>query len=63
MLNVFIIIGVLANTALLVIVLRRLQKSASKQDLLELAYFVRQKRPETLAEGTNGQTESFRGLP
>lgn len=50
MLNVLIIIGVLANTALLVIVLRRLQRSASKQDLLELAYLVRQRRPEALVE-------------
>lgn len=50
MLNVLIIIGVAINTALLVIVLRRLQRSVSKLDLLELTYLARQRRPEALVE-------------
>ena len=50
MLDILTLIGLMINTGLLVVIFRRLQRSASKQDLLDLNHQVRPGRARDFVE-------------
>jgi len=50
MLDVFILVGLVINVALLVVILRRLQRGASKQDIPNLTHLVWLERAKALVE-------------
>ncbi|MBI1923389.1 hypothetical protein HYR99_03970 [Candidatus Poribacteria bacterium] len=50
MLDILVLIGLIISTVLLVIVFLRLQRSASKQDILDLNHLIQQGRAKTCVE-------------